>query len=45
MNHQKELLKQSFSHQNDYTNQPFAVDSFMFPQSQGYAILEQSWNK
>ena len=42
---EKELLKQSFSHQNDYTNQPFAVDSFMFPQSQGYAILEQSWNK
>lgn len=42
---EKEFLKQSFAHQNDYTNQPFAVDSFMFPQSQGYAILEQSWNK
>lgn len=42
---EKKLLKQSFSHQNDYTNQPYAVDSFMFPQSQGYALLEQTWNK
>ena len=40
---EKEFLKQSFTHQNDYTNQPFAVDSFMFPQSQGYAILESIW--
>ena len=34
-----------FSHQQNYTEQPFAVDAFMFPQSQGYAILEKQWMK
>ena len=33
----------SFNHQQDYTNRPYAVDFFMFPQSQGYTILEQQW--
>lgn len=33
----------SFTHQQDYTNRPYAVDFFMFPQSQGYTILEQQW--
>lgn len=42
---EKEFLQHSFSHQNDYTNQPFAVDSFMFPQSQGYALLEAYWEE
>lgn len=34
-----------FSHQQNYTEQPFAVDAFMFPQSQGYSILEKQWMK
>lgn len=39
------LLSQSFRNQPDYTEHPYAVDSFMFPQPQGYAILEQEWVK
>lgn len=39
------LLSQSFKHQPDYTEHPYAVDSFMFPQPQGYALLEQEWLK
>lgn len=33
----------SFENQHNYTLQPYAVDSYMFPQSQGYAILEKQW--
>ena len=32
-----------FDHQQNYTEQPYAVDTFMFPQSQGYAILEKQY--
>ena len=39
------LLSQSFRNQPGYTEHPYAVDSFMFPQPQGYAILEQEWVK
>ena len=42
---EKEFLSQTFSFQNDYTKQPFAVDTLMFPQSQGFAILENVWKK
>lgn len=38
-----EDLSDSFEHQHNYTQQPYAVDSYMFPQSQGYAILEKQW--
>ena len=40
---EKEQLLDSFLYQQDYTKIPFAVDSFMFPQSQGYSILQQAW--
>lgn len=36
-------LAGSFANQQNYTQCPYAVDSFMFPQSQGYAILEKQW--
>lgn len=36
-------LSDSFENQHNYTLQPYAVDSYMFPQSQGYAILEKQW--
>ena len=36
-------LAQSFLRQIDYTKRPYGVDAYMFPQSQGYAILEQQW--
>ena len=32
-----------FDHQQNYTEQPYAVDTFMFPQSQGYSILEKQY--
>ena len=38
-----EDLSDSFENQHNYTLQPYAVDSYMFPQSQGYAILEKQW--
>ncbi|KAK8793879.1 hypothetical protein WA171_003009 [Blastocystis sp. BT1] len=36
-------LAQSFLRQIDYTKRPYGVDAYMFPQSQGYAILEKQW--
>lgn len=36
-------LAHSFVHQINYTKRPYGVDAYMFPQSQGYAILEKQW--
>lgn len=45
--HQEDLpqkrLAQSFLHQINYTKRPYGVDAYMFPQSQGYVILEKQW--
>ena len=39
----QQRLARSFLRQISYTKRPYAVDAYMFPQSQGYAILEKQW--